>query len=101
LFLIANNHSYYNDENHQIKVAEKRDRPVERAPIGQRMEDPAPDLAALARAQGLEGEGPITDLADLPAALENALKRVHAGAPFVLDVKVRPEYVTSSMTEMD
>ena len=101
LFLIANNHSYYNDENHQIKVAEKRGRPVERAPIGQRMEDPVPDLAALARAQGLEGEGPITDLADLPAALENAFKRVHAGASFVLDVKVRPEYVTSSMTEMD
>ena len=63
--------------------------------------DPAPDLAELARAHGLEGEGPITDLADLPAALENALKRVHAGASFVLDVKVRQEYVTSSMAEMD
>lgn len=101
LFLIANNHSYYNDENHQKKVAEKRSRPVENAPIGQRMEDPVPDLAALARAQGLEAEGPITDLADLPAALENAVKRVRAGASFVLDVNVRPEYVGGPMVEMD
>ena len=100
LFLIANNHSYFNDENHQAKIAEKRGRPVENAPIGQRMEDPVPDLAALARAQGLEGEGPITDLADLPAALNNALKRVHEGAAFVLDVKVRPEYVGASMIEI-
>ena len=64
------------------------------------MEDPVPDLAALARAQGLEAEGPITDLADLPAALNNALERVHEGAAFVLDVKVRPEYVGASMVEI-
>ncbi|MDH5749689.1 MAG: thiamine pyrophosphate-dependent enzyme, partial [Rhodospirillales bacterium] len=100
LFLIANNRSYYNDENHQQKVAEKRGRPVENAPIGQRMEGPAPNLAMLARGQGLEAEGPITDLADLPAALENALARVEAGAAFVLDVHVRQEYVGAAMTDL-
>ncbi|MDH3229490.1 MAG: thiamine pyrophosphate-binding protein [Alphaproteobacteria bacterium] len=100
LFLIANNHSYYNDENHQKHVAERRGRPVENAPVGQRMEDPIPDLAAMARAQGAEGDGPVTDLADLPAALQKAIARVRAGAVYVLDVHVRPEYVGASLVDM-
>jgi acetolactate synthase-1/2/3 large subunit len=100
LFLVANNHSYYNDENHQKHVAEKRGRPVENAPVGQRMEDPVPDLAAMGRAQGAEGEGPVTDLADLPAALRKALARVRAGATYVLDVHVRPEYVGKALMDM-
>lgn len=99
LFLVANNRSYYNDENHQKQVANKRERPVENAPIGQRMEDPVPDLAMIARGQGLEGEGPITDLADLAPALERALKRVREGAAYVLDVHVRPEYVGGPMID--
>ncbi|MEQ8709001.1 MAG: thiamine pyrophosphate-binding protein [Rhodospirillales bacterium] len=100
LFLIANNHSYYNDENHQIHVAERRGRPVENAPVGQRMEGPAPDLVALARAQGLEAAGPVTDLADLPAALETALDRLEAGAAYVLDVHVRAEYINKPMVDI-
>ncbi len=100
LFLIANNRSYYNDENHQKHVAERRGRPVENAPIGQRMEDPVPDLAAMARAQGAEGDGPVTDLADLPAALTKAIARVRAGAVYVLDVHVRPEYVGAALVDL-
>jgi len=99
LFLIANNHSYYNDENHQVHVAEMRGRPVENAPIGQRMQDPAPDLPALARALGLEAPDSVTDLADLPAALEEVLDRVEQGAAVVLDVQVRAEYVGAPMVE--
>ena len=56
-------------------------------------------MAALARAQGLEGEGPITDMADLPGALEKALQRVEAGAAYVLDVVVNPEYVDTSIRD--
>lgn len=100
LFLIANNHSYYNDENHQEKVAQKRGRPVENAPIGQRMEGPRPDLVSLARSLGLEAGGPVTDLADLPAALATSLERATQGAAYVLDVHVRPEYVGAAMTEL-
>ncbi len=99
LFVVANNHSYYNDENHQVKVAERRGRPVENAPIGQRMEDPMPDLAALARGLGLEAGGPVTDLAALPGALEQAFERTAAGAAYVLDVHVRPEYIGADMVE--
>ncbi|MDA0239782.1 MAG: thiamine pyrophosphate-binding protein [Proteobacteria bacterium] len=97
LIIVGNNRSYFNDELHQERVAKQRGRPPERRWIGQRIDDPAPDLAAMARAQGLEGEGPITDMADLPAALEKGLERAAAGASYVVDVLVTPEYVTSSI----
>ncbi|EAR51888.1 benzoylformate decarboxylase [Oceanicola granulosus HTCC2516] len=100
LFLIANNHSYYNDEDHQIKVARRRGRPEENAPIGQRMQGPEPDLAGLARGLGLEAPEPVTDLADLPAALAAALDRVAEGAAVVLDVRVRQEYIGQPMVEL-
>ena len=67
LLVVANNRSYYNDEEHQKHIAEHRGRPVENAPIGQRIETPPPDLFGIARAQGWDGEGPVTDLAALPA----------------------------------
>lgn len=100
LFLIANNHSYFNDEDHQVKVAEKRKRPVENAPIGQRMQSPEPDLPSLARGLGIEAGESVTDLADLPGALKTALDRVEAGACYLLDVQVRPEYIGRNMVEL-
>ena len=58
LMLIANNRSFYNDELHQERVARERGRPVENKWIGQRIDEPDIDLAAMARAQGAEGIGP-------------------------------------------
>ena len=52
LMIVANNRSFFNDELHQDRVARERRRPVENRWIGQRIDDPAPDLAALARSQG-------------------------------------------------
>jgi acetolactate synthase-1/2/3 large subunit len=92
LVVVSNNRSYFNDEIHQENVARQRGRPVENRWIGQRIENPAPDLAMLARGQGLEGAGPVTDIADLEAALRTAVARVKAGAAYVLDVVVRGEY---------
>ena len=100
LFLIANNHSYYNDEDHQIKIARHRGRAEENASIGQRMQGPEPDLAGLARGMGLEAPDPIIDLADLQAALIYSLERVENGAAVVLDVRVRQEYVGDGMVEL-
>lgn len=100
LFLIANNHSYYNDEDHQIKVARRRGRPEENAPIGQRMQGPEPDLAGLARSLGLEAPDPVTDLANLPSALSTALDRVEQGAAYVLDVRVTAEYIGEAMVDL-
>jgi thiamine pyrophosphate-dependent acetolactate synthase large subunit-like protein len=101
LFVIANNRSFYNDELHQERMARMRHRPVENKWIGQRMADPEIDLAAMGRAQGATGFGPITKQADLAPALEKAIAAVDAGGVAVVDVRVEPGYtanMTASMT---
>src|SRR5580698_10406298 len=98
LFVICNNRSFYNDELHQERMARMRNRPVENKWIGQRMSDPEVDLAAMARAQGAVGFGPITKPADLPAALEKAIAAVDAGGVAVVDARVEPGY-TAVMTQ--
>ncbi|GGF38132.1 thiamine pyrophosphate-binding protein [Subtercola lobariae] len=90
--IVSNNRSYFNDEVHQQKVAEIRGRDVSRKWVGQRIDDPAPDLAALARAQGLEGLGPITRPSELRAALTEALRLYRAGRAVVIDVVVETGY---------
>jgi thiamine pyrophosphate-dependent acetolactate synthase large subunit-like protein len=96
LVVVANNRSYYNDEVHQTRVAQVRGRPVENAHVGLRIDDPAPDLAALARGQGLEGLGPVTDADDLATVLDQAVKAVQSGRPTVVDVHVRRGYGSST-----
>jgi thiamine pyrophosphate-dependent acetolactate synthase large subunit-like protein len=101
LFVIANNRSFYNDELHQERMARMRHRPVENKWIGQRMADPEIDLAAMGRAQGATGFGPITKQADLAPALQQAIAAVDAGGVAVVDVRVEPGYtanMTASMT---
>jgi acetolactate synthase-1/2/3 large subunit len=69
LLIVANNRSYFNDELHQATVARVRGRPQQNAWIGQRIEDPAPDIAAIGRGFGLDGAGPVEKLEDLAGAL--------------------------------
>jgi thiamine pyrophosphate-dependent acetolactate synthase large subunit-like protein len=97
LFVLANNRSFYNDELHQERMARARNRPVENKWIGQRMSDPDVDLAAMGRAQGAVGFGPIANSADLAAALKAAIAAVDAGQVAVVDVRVEPGY-TAGMT---
>ncbi len=76
LMVIANNRSFFNDELHQERVARMRNRPVENRWIGQRISDPDIDLAAMARAQGAEGFGPVQTDSELVAALRSAIAAV-------------------------
>jgi len=92
LMIIANNRSYFNDEVHQERVAVMRDRDIARKWIGQRIDDPAPDLAALAKAQGVEAFGPVVDAAELVEVLAAAVALVESGRPVVVDVHVDPAY---------
>ena len=62
LILVNNNRSYYNDELHQESVAKTRGREVKNRWIGLRMENPVPDIAKLAEAQGAVGIGPVTSV---------------------------------------
>ncbi len=98
LFVLANNRSFYNDELHQERMARMRNRPVENKWIGQRMSEPDVDLAAMGRAQGAVGFGPLTKPADLAPILEKAIAEVDAGKVAVVDVRVEPGY-TAIMTQ--
>jgi thiamine pyrophosphate-dependent acetolactate synthase large subunit-like protein len=97
LFVIANNRSFYNDEVHQERMARLRHRPVENKWIGQRIADPEIDLAALARAQGAVGFGPIGRYADLAPALQGAVAAVENGAVAVVDVRIEPGYSAATV----
>jgi thiamine pyrophosphate-dependent acetolactate synthase large subunit-like protein len=91
LAVIHNNRSLYNSEEHAIQIAQYRERPVENAPVGTAITDPNVDFATLARAFGLHGEGPITDLKDLRPALERALRIVKdRGETALVDVVCEP-----------
>jgi thiamine pyrophosphate-dependent acetolactate synthase large subunit-like protein len=92
LTLVANNRSFYNDEMHQERVARERGRPVENKWIGQRIDEPDIDLAAMARAQGAVGIGPVKNLEDLRPSIAQALNHVRNGQVCVVDVRVVPGY---------
>lgn len=100
LLVIANNRSFYNDEVHQERVARMRNRAVENKWIGQRMTEPDIDLAALARAQGALGLGPITSYDDLAPAYEQAIAAVEQGGVAVVDVRVEPGYAPAMRDTM-
>jgi acetolactate synthase-1/2/3 large subunit len=85
LIVMYNNRAYYNDWEHQIRMARQRGTPVERAHIGMDLDGPAPDFASLARSMGWYAEGPIERGADVAAALGRAIARVKAGQPALLD----------------
>jgi hypothetical protein len=92
LIVVANNESFFNDELHQERTAIVRGRPVENRSIGMQMSDPAFDLAALARAQGALGHGPVRSAGDLATTLAVAVAEVRRGAVVVVDARVAPEY---------
>lgn len=98
LIVIANNRSFFNDELHQERVARERGRPVENRWIGQRIGDPDIDLAAMARAQGCVGIGPVEDPRRLVAALGEAVAAVRAGKVCVVDVRVAVGYDPGAAT---
>jgi len=85
LVVMYNNRSYYNDWEHQIRMARHRGTPVERAYIGMDIMKPEVDFAGLARSMGWWAEGPIENGDDVGAALRRAIKEVKAGRPALVD----------------
>lgn len=92
LMIIANNQSFYNDELHQERMARMRNRPVENKWIGQRMTDPALDLATIARGQGAVGFGPVESADELVGVFKQAVAELEAGKTVVVDCRVLPGY---------
>jgi acetolactate synthase-1/2/3 large subunit len=76
LAVMFNNRAYYNDWEHQERMAHARGTDVERAYIGMEIDKPAPDFGAIARAMGWHGEGPINDPDQVQAAVRRAAEVV-------------------------
>lgn len=89
LAIINNNTTWGNDEKHQLEVAADRKRPSENAWIGQRMVNPGIDHATTAKSFGAWSAGPITDPADLPGILRQAIAEVEKGGVAVVDVHTK------------
>jgi thiamine pyrophosphate-dependent acetolactate synthase large subunit-like protein len=98
LFIISNNRSNFNDEIHQEAVAKMRGRPVENRWIGQRITEPQVDLVAMARAQGVEAEGPVRGCETLEAAIRRGLEVVRQGRPYLIDVHVAVGYASPPLS---
>ena len=94
LVVMYNNRAYYNDWEHQIRVARHRGTPVENAYVGMDIEGPAPDFATLAKSFGWYAEGPFERAEDARPALERAAEHVRrTRTPALVDtvVQKRPQ----------
>lgn len=95
MIVVADNRSYYNDEMHQERVAQMRNRPPENRWIGQRIDDPRVDLVAMARAQGFDSEEPVSTTEALAKALKRGAEIVAKGGRYFIDSMVQPGYADS------
>jgi acetolactate synthase-1/2/3 large subunit len=87
LAVMFNNRAYYNDWEHQERIARARGTDVERAYIGMEIEKPAPDFGMAARSMGWHGEGPIDDPEQVRAAVQRAAEVVlNEGRPALVDI---------------
>ena len=92
LVVMFNNRAYYNDWEHQERIARHRGTAVDRTYIGMEIDKPAPDFAAAARALGWEAEGPVTNPADIRAAVARAARTVSdERRPALVDVFCQPK----------
>jgi benzoylformate decarboxylase/acetolactate synthase-1/2/3 large subunit len=90
LVVMFNNRAYYNDWEHQERLARQRSTPLERAYIGMEIDRPAPDFAGLARSFSWYAEGPIDKPDEVNAAVRRAADHVlRTGTPALVDVVCR------------
>jgi acetolactate synthase I/II/III large subunit len=86
LVVMYNNRAYYNDWEHQIRMARQRGTDENLAYLGMEIDNPAPDFASLAKSFGWYAEGPIDDPAQIRAAVDRAAKIVRdEGRPALVD----------------
>ncbi|MDX2223364.1 MAG: thiamine pyrophosphate-dependent enzyme, partial [Rhodospirillaceae bacterium] len=90
LTVMHNNRAYHQEVMHIQRMALRLQRGIDRAHIGTIIDNPPIDYAKLAQSMGMWAEGPVTDPAELGAALRRALDVVKTGAPALVDVVTQP-----------
>lgn len=90
LSIMHNNRAWHQEVMHVQRMANRRQRGIDKAHIGTTMLDPEIDYARMVGAMGVWTAGPIRDPRDLRLALERALVAVKRGEPALLDVHTQP-----------
>jgi len=90
LTVVHNNRAYHQEVMHIQRIANRRQRGIDRAHIGTVIDDPAIDFAKLAQAMGMWSAGPIDSPGALPAALRRAVAVVKQGMPALVEVVSQP-----------
>ncbi|HEX2767327.1 MAG TPA: thiamine pyrophosphate-dependent enzyme [Candidatus Limnocylindria bacterium] len=89
LMVVDANRSYLQDRHHQLAMASQRGRSSQNVGLGIDMVGPEVRFAALARSLGVHGIGPVATRGDLRAALGEAVPRVLAGEPVLVEAETR------------
>jgi thiamine pyrophosphate-dependent acetolactate synthase large subunit-like protein len=91
LSVMHNNRAYHQEFMHLQRMAARRRRGVDgSAKVGNVLEDPFIDFAALAKSMGVWAAGPISDPAALASTLREAVAVVESGEPALVDVVSQP-----------
>jgi acetolactate synthase I/II/III large subunit len=86
LYVMHNNRSYHQEIMGLQRMANRRQRGIDRTHIGVTLDDPFIDYAGLAKSLGVASFGPISDPKDLAPALKKAVDVVKRGEPALVDV---------------
>jgi acetolactate synthase I/II/III large subunit len=86
LYVVHNNRAYHQEVMYVQMMANKRNRGIDRAHMGNAITDPNVDFSKLAQGMGVFAEGAITDPKDLGPALKRAIAVVERGEPALVDV---------------
>lgn len=92
LSVMHNNRAYHQEVMHLQRMSARRRRGVDGAAarIGNVLDDPPIDFAALGKSLGIWTAGPIEDPKDLAAALREGVAMVEQGVPVLIDVVAQP-----------
>jgi len=90
LAVMHNNRAYHQEVMHIQRMADRRQRGVDRIGIGTTITDPNIDFAKLAQSLGWYAEGPIDNPNDLGPAIRRAISAVKKGQPALLDTVTQP-----------
>src|SRR5215475_10361343 len=86
LYVVHNNRAYHQERIVLQRMANRRQRGIDRNHVGTTLADPAIDYATVAKGLGVASFGPIADPNDLGPALKKAVAVVKRGEPALVDV---------------